>query len=628
MALVVASCGDGSSGEASPVVPLGTTIGAAGGTVSSDDGAASLDIPAGAVGSDTVISIQAIDTVALPESAREGALVAYRFGPDGLVFSVPTVVAIRVPNDALVVAASVTSDGTIEVLADQAIEVDEAGNGVLTASLGHFSDVALFGGTVTAQWRVTPTTQRVDAVLDVGLAINATEDLGGSVTARGDFEIAGVSLTADGRIPTVDLTFDGGTAKTASVAAAYVCARPGTDTISISLRISEVVSAGFAASIIFGNAGDAGHDVKFRTTVRCVGEASDGSSTAGEGDEQAVPGGDVEEVPLAPDSITIPGTFVGGAEIFIFPDSPSCGRPFGTDADLGIGLPGRPTGITFGEEAAIRNVLERLGMDLDGDVAPGGPSFGFTPGSAAGSFLPDIELVETPDGRLMIEMIGPFTPPTGTPGCESTGMWLSEPVDELFENQSIAPGLDLEVIGPSTVDPVEVFSQMDQVGVIESEGQLVPISQLIGYQQHPAFFVVVDFGGDITLLSEGGPYEEHPETACNHGHFHVKDFAPTAIDLYGNTWTEPNGAGCGGALLGEEFHVWAPIDTLDAWVDQTGFAHDRIDRDEDGRLAAIDDCDDYDPADVDTPRDDTCPTDPIFADGFESGDVTAWSPAR
>jgi hypothetical protein len=98
--LLFAACGGGGGGGtppppalAAPVAtavgtPLGSaatsTLGAAGGTLSSPDGRVTLDVPAGALAADTVISIQPITN-----HAHGGRGNAYRFTPDGQTFQMP-----------------------------------------------------------------------------------------------------------------------------------------------------------------------------------------------------------------------------------------------------------------------------------------------------------------------------------------------------------------------------------------------------------------------------------------------------------------------------------------------------------------------------------------------------------
>lgn len=64
------------------------TIGAAGGTISSDDGQLSLVVPAGAVAADTAFTVTPISLKA------PGAIVAWRLGPEGTTFTKPASIKI------------------------------------------------------------------------------------------------------------------------------------------------------------------------------------------------------------------------------------------------------------------------------------------------------------------------------------------------------------------------------------------------------------------------------------------------------------------------------------------------------------------------------------------------------
>jgi len=67
-----------------------------GGTVTSDDGNLTLEIPAGALDSDTEIAVSYAESEELPESLREieGAGPGYHLQPDGLTFNDPVTVSL------------------------------------------------------------------------------------------------------------------------------------------------------------------------------------------------------------------------------------------------------------------------------------------------------------------------------------------------------------------------------------------------------------------------------------------------------------------------------------------------------------------------------------------------------
>ena len=115
------------------------TIGAAGGTLASDDGNFSIDIPAGALSSDTEIIIQPITN-----TAWGGVGNGYRLEPDGLTFAIPVELTFDVAPETL--------EGSHPDFLDVAVQNDEGFwyilknrnydeiAGTLTASTTHFSD--------------------------------------------------------------------------------------------------------------------------------------------------------------------------------------------------------------------------------------------------------------------------------------------------------------------------------------------------------------------------------------------------------------------------------------------------------------------------------------------------------
>jgi hypothetical protein len=125
--------------------PTSQTIGAAGGSVMSEDSVFTVTIPAGALASDTLITIQPITN-----NAWGGAGKGYRLGPNGLHFTVPVSLAFKVPPDSL--------EGTDPDFIDVAVQ-DNQGlwyvlknrsfdgvTGTLTATTSHFTDYSRVEG--------------------------------------------------------------------------------------------------------------------------------------------------------------------------------------------------------------------------------------------------------------------------------------------------------------------------------------------------------------------------------------------------------------------------------------------------------------------------------------------------
>ena len=114
-----------------------------------------LEVPPGALGQDTQIKVTTVSKDQLHEDLRElaGDGPAYRLEPDGLVFSQPVPISVRVPREALpadLAEGSIVEftlitrsrDGLVEVLDDVELETQADGSIVARAKVSHFSDVA------------------------------------------------------------------------------------------------------------------------------------------------------------------------------------------------------------------------------------------------------------------------------------------------------------------------------------------------------------------------------------------------------------------------------------------------------------------------------------------------------
>jgi hypothetical protein len=159
ISLLLVSCGGGDDGagpgdggnnddlpEAVPTAagtpdgtPTSETIGAGGGSVASSDGLFALDIPAGALASDTEITIQPITN-----TAWGGRGAGYRLTPDGLTFAQPVTLTFNIAPETL--------EGTVGDALDVAFQ-DDAGfwflikngtydenTGTLSCTTTHFTD--------------------------------------------------------------------------------------------------------------------------------------------------------------------------------------------------------------------------------------------------------------------------------------------------------------------------------------------------------------------------------------------------------------------------------------------------------------------------------------------------------
>jgi hypothetical protein len=152
-ALIVAACGGGGdSGSSTAQDPNPDAI-----SVTSDDGLATLQVPAGAVPAGSEISITVLDPVDLLDEFEQ-VKVAYELKPDGLVFDEPATLSIRQPGAALVDTVEVhfgvlQSDESVEPVGPQWIRHD--GDDVVHVSpIDHFSTFLLVAGSI--ELRLTP----------------------------------------------------------------------------------------------------------------------------------------------------------------------------------------------------------------------------------------------------------------------------------------------------------------------------------------------------------------------------------------------------------------------------------------------------------------------------------------
>jgi len=154
-----------------PGVPNGpattATIGPAGGALTSDDGLFAIDIPAGALESDTEITIQPITN-----TAWGGVGDGYRLTPDGLTFVEPVDLVFDVaPEDlagghpAFLQVAYQDGEGFWYALNSSAY--DEA-EGTLAAQTTHFTDFSQIGGT---QIRPASASVATSGVIDLNVRL-------------------------------------------------------------------------------------------------------------------------------------------------------------------------------------------------------------------------------------------------------------------------------------------------------------------------------------------------------------------------------------------------------------------------------------------------------------------------
>ncbi|HEX5132710.1 MAG TPA: hypothetical protein VFX92_09510 [Candidatus Krumholzibacteria bacterium] len=125
--------------------PVTQTIGAGGGSMTSSDGFMQLDVPAGALGADTDITIQPITNTAWGGTGK-----GYRLTPAGLTFTAPVALTFQLDDAALagtnanfMDVAVQRDDGVWGILKHRTLDENA---GTLTCTTPHFSDYSLIDG--------------------------------------------------------------------------------------------------------------------------------------------------------------------------------------------------------------------------------------------------------------------------------------------------------------------------------------------------------------------------------------------------------------------------------------------------------------------------------------------------
>ncbi|HUX35773.1 MAG TPA: M23 family metallopeptidase [Candidatus Paceibacterota bacterium] len=145
--VLMAGCGSSGGGNlSSSVIPTSTAvIGTKGGSVTSDDGKTTIQVPAGALTSDTTITVTTVDE----NLGQVGQM--YRVAArevSELVFSTPVTVTLKY-DPALLSAGAVESESKLalagpidswEILQDSAVDTV---NHIITATTLHFSDIGI-----------------------------------------------------------------------------------------------------------------------------------------------------------------------------------------------------------------------------------------------------------------------------------------------------------------------------------------------------------------------------------------------------------------------------------------------------------------------------------------------------
>jgi len=172
-AALLVACGGGASLDAPPAKQ---TIGAAGGSLTSPDGRLTLTVPPGALAAATEITIGE-PAATLPAAVKAiGADRVYRFEPAGLVFAQPVTVRLALPASPQVAIALLHSTGSWETPLSQTLTMAADGR-MLTAQLGHFSELAVKPLDLTYSFDVEPVELEVQQTLVARAALAKSAEL-------------------------------------------------------------------------------------------------------------------------------------------------------------------------------------------------------------------------------------------------------------------------------------------------------------------------------------------------------------------------------------------------------------------------------------------------------------------
>lgn len=145
--------------------PTTQTIGAAGGSITSSDGAFTLNVPAGAIASDTDITVQPITN-----TAWGGIGKGYLLTPDGLTFSQPVGLEFQLAPEDLAGSAPEALDAAFQDAAGFWFIVKDGsydtGSGTLSCTTTHFSSY-----TAIEEYKMTPVSAGVGPLSSVTLHI-------------------------------------------------------------------------------------------------------------------------------------------------------------------------------------------------------------------------------------------------------------------------------------------------------------------------------------------------------------------------------------------------------------------------------------------------------------------------
>ena len=236
----LAACGGDGGPPADPQVRQ--SVGAAGGMLSTADGAFTLTIPAGALANDTEITIIELAAARQPDGLKAlNADKVYRLEPSGLVFVVPATASVTLPASNALAVIGIGSETQLDGgTGEQTLKL-EAGQRRLTAQIPHFSFVVVKSlNDLTLQLEL----DRREA--SVGSTVTATATLSKEATeteihAEGFWNASGALTLSTGTInPREYGDFNRAAARLVEDAQLPSCSTQGLGEVSLKLRLSSL----------------------------------------------------------------------------------------------------------------------------------------------------------------------------------------------------------------------------------------------------------------------------------------------------------------------------------------------------------------------------------------------------
>lgn len=266
-------------------------ISANGGKISSDDQRLTLDIPAGALASDTEITINKLSTSEIEERYPDIADLVdfvYELSPDGLQFSTSVSVELLLPDGAdrnFPRAMLLISNGEAEAVEDAVYSVE---TGILSGNITHFSEIILYPLSLKIDYtkiRTTPVGSSDILYYEINLdGVNTNTPFRGNLRDLNGF---GLTLLPDSGTEDIIALFLVSNLRFENILddinipgqVDYTCISAGTDGVTTTVDFVDFTSENLTEEFILKEE-SVGSSVELKTTITCVDESINDPSSA------------------------------------------------------------------------------------------------------------------------------------------------------------------------------------------------------------------------------------------------------------------------------------------------------------------------------------------------------------